>query len=86
MNKYEINKINCGELGIRTLGTLLAYTHFPGVPLQPLEQLSLASRANFENFNNYSKLNYWFAALFFKCSLFALCIRLQINLFWCETK
>ena len=40
MNKYEINKINCGELGIRTLGTLLAYTHFPGVPLQPLEQLS----------------------------------------------
>ena len=41
MNKYEINKINCGELGIRTLGTLLAYTHFPGVPLQPLEQVSV---------------------------------------------
>lgn len=40
MNKYEINKINCGELGIRTLGTLLMYTHFPGVPIKPLLQPS----------------------------------------------
>ena len=31
----------CGEGGIRTRETLLAFTHFPGVPLQPLEHLSL---------------------------------------------
>ena len=31
----------CGESGIRTRDTLLAYTRFPGVPLQPLEHLSL---------------------------------------------
>ena len=30
-----------GEGGIRTRETLLAFTHFPGVPLQPLEHLSL---------------------------------------------
>ena len=29
-----------GENGIRTRDTLLAYTRFPGVPLQPLEHLS----------------------------------------------
>src|SRR5690554_637531 len=29
-----------GESGIRTRDTLLAYTRFPGVPLQPLEHLS----------------------------------------------
>ena len=32
----------CGEGGIRTRETLLAFTHFPGVPLQPLEHLSFA--------------------------------------------
>ena len=32
-----------GESGIRTRDTLLAYTRFPGVPLQPLEHLSLKS-------------------------------------------
>ncbi len=31
---------NGGELGIRTLDTLLGYTHFPGVLLRPLGQLS----------------------------------------------
>ena len=31
---------NGGEGGIRTLGTLLAYTHFPGVLLKPLGHLS----------------------------------------------
>ena len=30
----------CGKTGIRTLETLLTFTHFPGVPLQPLEHLS----------------------------------------------
>ena len=29
-----------GESGIRTRDTLLAYTRFPGVPLQPLEHHS----------------------------------------------
>lgn len=30
----------CREEGIRTLDTLLAYTHFPGVRLRPLGHLS----------------------------------------------
>ena len=30
----------CGVRGIRTPDTLLAYTRFPGVPLQPLEHRS----------------------------------------------
>jgi hypothetical protein len=30
-----------GERGIRTLGTLLTYTRFPGVLLQPLGHLSI---------------------------------------------
>ena len=30
-----------GERGIRTLDTLLTYTHFPGVRLQPLGHLSV---------------------------------------------
>jgi hypothetical protein len=32
--------IYSGERGIRTLGTLLEYTHFPGVLLKPLGHLS----------------------------------------------
>ena len=36
-----ILEIFSGEKGIRTLDTLLEYTHFPGVPLQPLEHLSV---------------------------------------------
>ena len=31
----------CREEGIRTLDTLLAYTHFPGVRLRPLGHLSI---------------------------------------------
>jgi hypothetical protein len=31
---------NSGRSGIRTLGTLLEYTHFPGVPIKPLLQPS----------------------------------------------
>lgn len=31
----------CGEGGIRTLDTLLAYTHFPGVLFRPLRHLSV---------------------------------------------
>ena len=33
-----------GERGIRTPDTLLAYTRFPGVPLQPLEHHSFADK------------------------------------------
>ena len=35
-----------GESGIRTLDTLLGYTHFPGVLLRPLGQLSCLSEKN----------------------------------------
>ncbi len=38
---YLIYSLCCGETGIRTLETLLTFTHFPGVPLQPLEHLSV---------------------------------------------
>jgi hypothetical protein len=31
----------CGERGIRTPGTLVRYTRFPGVPVKPLLHLSL---------------------------------------------
>ena len=37
---YLIYKVFCGESGIRTHGTLLEYTHFPGVLLRPLGHLS----------------------------------------------
>ena len=40
-----------GEGGIRTLDTLLTYTHFPGVRLQPLGHLSDAAQA----YNSYSR-------------------------------
>jgi hypothetical protein len=39
-NKQNLGRFFCGEQGIRTLDTLLGYTHFPGVPLKPLEHLS----------------------------------------------
>ena len=35
-----LERLFCGERGIRTPDTLLAYTRFPGVPLKPLEHLS----------------------------------------------
>ena len=36
----------CGGRGIRTPDTLLAYTRFPGVPLQPLEHHSKVVLSN----------------------------------------
>jgi hypothetical protein len=36
--------VSGGEEGIRTLDTLLTYTHFPGVLLQPLGHLSVKCR------------------------------------------
>ena len=43
---------SCGEKGIRTLDTLLEYTHFPGVPLQPLEHLSVLRLQRYDFFFN----------------------------------
>jgi len=37
-------KLHGGEGGIRTLDTLLAYTHFPGVLFRPLRHLSMKLR------------------------------------------
>ncbi len=52
-----------GERGIRTLDTLLRYTHFPGVPLQPLEHLSkinpllsIKLLKGEQKYNNYFRL------------------------------
>ncbi len=39
----------CGERGIRTPGTLLKYTRFPGVPIKPLLHLS-KNGAIYKNF------------------------------------
>ena len=37
---FIFDDMGCGEGGIRTLDTLLAYTHFPGVLFRPLRHLS----------------------------------------------
>lgn len=44
--------LDCGESGIRTLDTLLGYTHFPGVLLRPLGQLSVLRIAKVEKILN----------------------------------
>ena len=36
--------LSCGKEGIRTPETLLAFTHFPGEPVQPLLHLSFSRR------------------------------------------
>ena len=36
----EVEELRNGQGGIRTHGTLLTYTHFPGVRLKPLGHLS----------------------------------------------
>ena len=51
MNYYVQSILFCGESGIRTRGTLLEYTHFPGVLLKPLGHLSSA----FQPFKPYLK-------------------------------
>ncbi len=43
MGKQRISKIG-DEGGIRTLDTLLTYTHFPGVRLQPLSHFTVFRR------------------------------------------
>ncbi len=44
LGRSNLVKILCGETGIRTPETLLAFTRFPGVPLQPLEHLSIRQK------------------------------------------
>ncbi len=44
----NVGEPNGGERGIRTLDTLVGYTHFPGVRLRPLGHLSL-----FKEFQNF---------------------------------
>jgi hypothetical protein len=48
----EKSSLFSGERGIRTLDTLLRYTHFPGVLLQPLGHLSFLRIAKVEKFLN----------------------------------
>jgi hypothetical protein len=45
--KNSVLWTNGGEEGIRTPGTLVAYTHFPGVRLRPLGHLSMISKNQF---------------------------------------
>jgi hypothetical protein len=40
VSSNSLHNATCGERGIRTLGTLLRYTRFPGEPVQPLLHLS----------------------------------------------
>ncbi len=42
--KNSLIKNYCGERGIRTLDTLVRYTHFPGVRLRPLGHFSITHR------------------------------------------
>ena len=48
-----------GKTGIRTPDTLLAYTRFPGVPLQPLEHLSLKALST-HSVQNGCKLQHFY--------------------------
>ena len=43
-DRYPDVELYGGERGIRTLGTLLTYTRFPGVLLQPLGHLSVKGK------------------------------------------
>ena len=80
-----------GERGIRTLDTLLAYTHFPGVLLQPLGHLSRRGqrysiflvKQNLENpikiisrFSIYSTCFSYKLAKFFSCRVLIIKFRL----------
>lgn len=81
--QHSENKLESGERGIRTLGTLLRYTRFPGVPVQPLLHLSFKYHdwhyffraANYEKKCN-TKKNYSLISpikLLFRCSLISSC-------------
>ena|GEM_PF-2378373 len=67
----------CGEKGIRTLETLSAFTHFPGVRLRPLGHLS---QLKFERVKLQKKYEYRPNSFyFFQTKLFLL---LQCHLFF----
>ena len=46
-NAAKVFKLSCGESGIRTRGTLLAYTRFPSVLHKPLGHHSVKHNTNF---------------------------------------
>ena len=50
----------CGESGIRTRGTLLEYTHFPGVLLKPLGHLSSAFLSPLPYLKSLPKVQHFF--------------------------
>ena len=60
MNYFVLMKqslLYCGESGIRTRGTLLEYTHFPGVLLKPLGHLSKALPTPLPNLKSLPKVH-----------------------------
>ncbi len=65
-----------GESGIRTRGTLLEYTHFPGVLLKPLGHLSSAFQTPLPNLKSLPKVhNFSFGKqkyLIFYCNKFSI--------------
>ena len=65
-----------GESGIRTRGTLLEYTHFPGVLLKPLGHLSSAFLTPLPNLKSLPKVhNFSFGKqkyLIFYCNKFSI--------------
>ena len=63
MNYYVLMKqslLFCGESGIRTRGTLLEYTHFPGVLLKPLGHLSSAFPSPLPYLKSLPKVQHFF--------------------------
>ena len=78
MNYYVLMKqslLFCGESGIRTRGTLLEYTHFPGVLLKPLGHLSSTFQTPLPNLKSLPKVhNFSFDKqkyLIFYCNIFS---------------
>ncbi len=60
MNYFVLFKLSIsfrGESGIRTRGTLLEYTHFPGVLLKPLGHLSSAFQTPLPNLKSLPKVH-----------------------------
>lgn len=78
MNYYVLVKLSfcCGESGIRTRGTLLEYTHFPGVLLKPLGHLSNAFPSPLPSLKSLPKVhNFSFGKqkyLIFYCNIFSI--------------
>ena len=75
MNYYVLSLLFCGESGIRTRGTLLEYTHFPGVLLKPLGHLSSAFQTPLPNLKSLPKVHIFSfdkqKYLLFYCNIFS---------------